>query len=184
MGSRGSADPTHEGRDGLLPVRGFFPRRREIRLQAPRPHTLPGCAPSANLTAISVHTPGPHGCDRKGRTVLRSRALLFRRVGLGRARGDRLVLGRRRCLLFRRPAMQQSAICSVEQINLESRKAGPEPAKLWFSCFPAFQILSPPPRVFIRARATPPRLLCSPLPIAPVICGRLVMGDGSGNVRL
>ena len=56
MGSRGSADPTHEGRDGLLPVRGSFPRRRGIRLQATRAHTLPGCAPSANLTAISDHT--------------------------------------------------------------------------------------------------------------------------------
>ena len=132
MGSRGSADPTHEGRDGLLPVRGSFPRRRGIRLQAPRPHILPGCY----LTAISDHTPGPHGCDPKVRTVLRSRALLFRWVGLGRARGDRLAVGRRRRLLFRRPAMQQSAICSVEQINLESRKAGTEPAKLWFSCFP------------------------------------------------
>ena len=164
MGSRGSADPTHEGRDGLLPVRGFFPRRREIRLQAPRPHTPPGCAPSANLSAISDHTSGPHGCDRKVRTVLRSRALLFRWVGLGRARGDRLAVGRRRRLLFRRPAMQQSAICSVEQINLESREAGTEPAKLWFSCFLAS--LSPP-RVLIRASATPPRLPCPPLPIAP-----------------
>ena len=28
MGSRGSAVPTHEGRDGLPPVRDSFPRRR------------------------------------------------------------------------------------------------------------------------------------------------------------
>jgi len=50
-GPRGSADPTHEGRDRLLPVRGFFPGRREFRLRALRPCTLPGCASSANLTA-------------------------------------------------------------------------------------------------------------------------------------
>ena len=42
MGPRGSASPTHEGRDGLPPVRDFFPRRRESRLQAPGPHPLPG----------------------------------------------------------------------------------------------------------------------------------------------
>ncbi len=36
MGPRGSADPTHEGRDGLPPVRDFSPRRRH------RPHTMPG----------------------------------------------------------------------------------------------------------------------------------------------
>ena len=57
MGSRGSADPTHDGRDGLLPVRGFFPRRREFRLQASRPHTLPGCAASAIVPATSDRTP-------------------------------------------------------------------------------------------------------------------------------
>ena len=62
MGPRGSAGPTHDGRDGLPPVRGFSPRRRhrqhaeasrghgrirapprrEFRLQAPGPHTMPG----------------------------------------------------------------------------------------------------------------------------------------------
>ncbi len=36
MGPRGSADPTHEGRDGLPPVRDFSPGRRH------RPHTMPG----------------------------------------------------------------------------------------------------------------------------------------------
>jgi len=62
--------------------------------------------------------------------------------------------------------MQRSAICSLEQINLESRKTGTEPAKLGFSCFPVFQILSPP-RIFIRARTTLSRLFCPPLLIAP-----------------
>ncbi len=62
MGPRGSADPTHEGRDGLPPVRDFSPGRRhrqhaeasrghgrirapprwEFRLQALGPHTMPG----------------------------------------------------------------------------------------------------------------------------------------------
>ncbi len=65
MGSRGSADPTHEGRDGLLPVRYFSPRRREFRLQASRPHTLPGCAASAIVPATSEHThPLPEKSDR------------------------------------------------------------------------------------------------------------------------
>jgi hypothetical protein len=54
----------------------------------------------------------------------------------------------------------------LEQINLESRKTGTEPAKLGFSCFPVFQILSPP-RIFIRARTTLSRLFCPPLLIAP-----------------
>jgi len=56
MGSRGSADPTHDGRDGLPPVRDFSPRRRhrqhaeasrghghiQFSLQVPGPHTMPG----------------------------------------------------------------------------------------------------------------------------------------------
>ncbi len=56
MGSRGSADPTHGGRDGLLPVRGFFPRRREFRLQAPRPHT-----PAAHMGSRGSADP-THDC--------------------------------------------------------------------------------------------------------------------------
>ncbi len=62
MGPRGSADPTHDGRDGLLPVRDFSrvggigstPKRAaatgapgprpgwEFRFQASGPHTMPG----------------------------------------------------------------------------------------------------------------------------------------------
>ena len=54
MGPRGSADPTHDGRDGLPPVRDLPQRRRESRLQAPGPHALSG---RVDATSDRAHRP-------------------------------------------------------------------------------------------------------------------------------
>ena len=80
-GPRGSADPTHDGRDGLPPVRDFSPLRRhrqraeasrghgrirapprlEFRLQAPGPHTMRGRVDAGSRTR---HAPASRAvCD-------------------------------------------------------------------------------------------------------------------------
>ena len=79
----------------------------------------------------------------------------------------------------RRPAMRRSAICPSELVDLESRKAGGDPAELRFSCLPAFQIHTPA-RVFIRANAALPRLPRPPLPIAPRRGPDVIGGGGHG----
>jgi len=62
--------------------------------------------------------------------------------------------------------MRRSAICPSELVDLESRKAGGDPAEHWFSCPPAFQILTPT-CVFIKASAALPQLRRTPILIAP-----------------
>ncbi len=73
MGPRGSADPTHEGRDGLPPVRDFYPRRRHRpgRPMGPRGSADPthegrdGLPPVRDFSPPRRHRPsrqmGPRG---------------------------------------------------------------------------------------------------------------------------
>ncbi len=79
--------------------------------------------------------------DRKWRSVF---AELGSAVSPSRWQGARTYLGagQEAAPADGRPAMPRSAIGSVEQMDLESRKTGSEPTKLRFSCFPVFQILS------------------------------------------
>ena len=84
MGPRGSADPTHEGRDGLPPVRDFSPRRRQ------RPAGPMGSRGSADpthegrdgLPPVRDFSPvaGSDPQDRWGRAAART---LPTRVGTG-----------------------------------------------------------------------------------------------------
>ena len=71
----------------------------------------------------------------------------------------------KRCRI-RGPATVKVPLKVLPVASRSSTSSVLDPAKLWFSCFPVLQILSPA-RVFIRASATPPRLPCPPLPIAP-----------------
>ena len=110
------------------------------------------------------------GCDRKWRTDFAELCSVVSVSWIWQGARRFLGAGQETAPAGRRPAMQRSAICSVEQINLESRKAGTEAAKLRSSCFPAFQILSPA-RVFIRASATLTRFPRPPHPMA-TRCGQ------------
>ena len=131
------------------------------------PEPPPGRRPPVHVIRLAsgIQRGDPPGCDQKWRTGFTELCS----VSASRTwKGARRYLGAWQAAApaGRRPPMQQSAICFLGQMNLESRKTGTEPAMLRFSCFPAFQILSPP-RVLIRARATLSRLPCPPLPIAP-----------------
>ena len=64
MGPRGSADPTHDGRDGLPPVRDFSPRRRH------RPHGVQLRATSAAVPVTSDRA----GCGSTPSMAARSAA--------------------------------------------------------------------------------------------------------------